>query len=164
LNGSYERYFQSIKLKLNYREAVEALAPGSAALLEGPAGALIGAPPIPGESNAGLRMFGWAFNAQLGGLWEPTENTRVGISYRPKTEFTGNRGKFKLDDSPEQAAFRAFLNSDSLINNLAFGALGVNGPQAAGDLGTRNKSSSRKYRCPMSFASPCFTTPHPNWI
>lgn len=44
LNGSYERYFQSIKLKLNYREAVEALAPGSAALIESPAGALIGAP------------------------------------------------------------------------------------------------------------------------
>lgn len=134
LNGSYERYFQSIKLKLNYREAVEALAPGSAALLESPAGALIGAPPIPGESNAGLRMFGWALNAQIGGLWEPTENTRVGISYRPKTEFNGNRGKFKLDDSAEQAAFRNFLNSDSLINNLAFGLLGVNGPQAAGDL------------------------------
>lgn len=134
MNGSYERYFQSIKLKLNYREAVEALAPGSAGLLEGPAGALINAPPIPGEGNAGLRMFGWAFNAQVGGLWEPTENTRVGISYRPKTEFTGNRGKFKLDDNPEAAAFRAFLNSNSLINNLAFGALGVNGPQAAGDL------------------------------
>jgi len=135
LNGSYERYFQSIKLKLNYREAVEALGgPAAVALLESPVGALAGAPPIPGESNAGLRMFGWAFNAQLGGLWEPTENTRVGISYRPKTEFTGNRGKFKLDDSPEQAAFRAFLNSDSFINNLAFGALGVNGPQAAGDL------------------------------
>lgn len=134
MNGSYERYFQSIKLKLNYREAVEALAPGSAGLIEGPAGALIGAPPIPGEGNAGLRMFGWAFNAQVGGLWEPTENTRVGISYRPKTEFTGNRGKFKLDDNPEAAAFRAFLNSNSLINNLAFGALGVNGPQAAGDL------------------------------
>lgn len=134
MNGSYERYFQSIKLKLNYREAVEALAPGSAGLLEGPAGALIGAPPIPGEGNAGLRMFGWAFNAQVGGLWEPTENTRIGISYRPKTEFTGNRGKFKLDDTPEAAAFRAFLNSNSLINNLAFGALGVNGPQAAGDL------------------------------
>ncbi|MCR2747029.1 OmpP1/FadL family transporter [Limnobacter parvus] len=134
VNGSYERYFQSIKLKLNYREAVEALAPGSAALLESPAGALIGAPPIPGESNAGLRMFGWAFNAQVGGLWEPTEKTRVGISYRPKTEFTGNRGKFKLNDSPEQAAFRAFLNSDGLINSLAFAALGVNGPQAAGDL------------------------------
>ena len=134
MNGSYERYFQSIKLKLNYREAVEALAPGSAGLLEGPAGALINAPPIPGEGNAGLRMFGWAFNAQVGGLWEPTENTRIGISYRPKTEFTGNRGKFKLDDNPEAAAFRAFLNSNSLINNLAFGALGVNGPQAAGDL------------------------------
>ena len=134
LNGSYERYFQSIKLKLNYREAVEALAPGSAALLESPAGALIGAPPIPGESNAGLRMFGWALNAQIGGLWEPTERTRVGISYRPKTEFNGNRGKFKLDDSAEQAAFREFLNSDDLFTSLAFNALGVNAKQAAADL------------------------------
>ncbi|HEX4855454.1 MAG TPA: outer membrane protein transport protein [Limnobacter sp.] len=134
MNGSYERYFQSIKLKLNYREAVEALAPGSAALIEGLPGQLIGAPPIPGESNAGLRMFGWALNTQVGVLWEPTEKTRVGISYRPKTDFSGNRGRFKLDDSPEQAAFRNFLNSDGLVTNLAFGALGVNARQAAADL------------------------------
>lgn len=134
MNGSYERYFQSIKLKLNYREAVEALAPGSAALIEGLPGQLIGAPSIPGETNAGLRMFGWALNAQVGALWEPTEKTRIGISYRPKTEFNGNRGRFKLDDSPQQAAFRDFLNRDDLIANLAFGALGVNAKQAAGDL------------------------------
>lgn len=131
MNGSYERYFQSIKLKLNYREAVEALSPGSSALLDG-AAALNLAPPIPPETNAGLRMFGWAFNAQFGALWEPSETTRLGLSYRPKTEFTGNRGKFKLDDSPEQAAFREFLNGG--LVGLVGGPLGIDGPQAAGDL------------------------------
>lgn len=130
-NGSYERYFQSIKLKLNYREAVNALSPGSTAILDSSA-ALGLTPPIPGETDLSLRMFGWAFNAQVGALWEPTERTRIGVSYRPKTKFTGNRGKLQFNDDAAQSEFRDFLNGGLI--GLTGPLLGVNGPQAAGDL------------------------------
>jgi len=135
LNGSYERYFQSIKLKLNYREAVSDIverdcqSPLNTPCLLTPdlANSILGTPE--GEANGGLRMFGWAFNAQVGGLWEPTENTRIGISYRPKTNFSGNRGKFKLDD-PNLQGFR-----DSLVSNAGLAQLqGIDTVQAANDL------------------------------
>lgn len=130
-NGSYERYFQSLKLRLNFRDAVDKLSPGSTAALD--TAAAVGlAPPIPGETDAGLRMFGWAFNYQGGLLWEPTETTRIGVSYRPKTKFTGNRGKLTINDNEGQSEFREFLNGP--IIGLGGPLLGVNGPQAAGDL------------------------------
>lgn len=132
MNGSYERYFQSIKLKLNYRDAVSKLSPPGTTNLLDVLNATTLAPPIPDETNAKLRMFGWAFNAQLGALWEPSANTRLGLSYRPKTNFDGNRGLFTLEDSPEQAAFRDFLRGGLI--GLTGPALGVDGQKAASDL------------------------------
>jgi long-chain fatty acid transport protein len=61
-NGSYERYFQSLKLKLNYRDAVDGLLNNGSTLLDGLNQAGL-APPIPDEADLSLRMFGWAFNA-----------------------------------------------------------------------------------------------------
>ncbi|EDM84789.1 MAG: outer membrane protein transport protein [Limnobacter sp.] len=130
-NGSYERYFQSLKLKLNYRDAVDGLLNNGSTLLDGLNAAGL-APPIPEEADLSLRMFGWAFNAQAGALWEPTINTRIGISYRPKTEFTGMRGKLKIQETAEGAEFREFLNGGLI--GVSGPLLGVNGPQAAGDL------------------------------
>lgn len=135
VNGSYERYFQAIKLKLNYEDAVsdiverdcDTLGIELCVLTPGLANSILGTPE--GEANGSLRMFGWAFNAQVGGLWEPTENTRIGISYRPKTNFSGNRGKFKLDD-PNLQGFR-----DSLVANAGLAQLqGIDTIQAADDL------------------------------
>lgn len=135
MNGSYERYFQSIKLKLNYREAVNDIVERDCesplglpcVLTPDLANSILGTPDS--EANGSLRMFGWAFNAQVGGLWEPTENTRIGVSYRPKTRFTGNRGKFKLED-PNLQGFR-----DSLIANAGLAEFqGINTTQAAADL------------------------------
>lgn len=130
-NGSYERYYQKILLKLNYRDAVEKLSPGSSGALDTAAAAGL-APPIPQEANAKLRMFGWAFNAQLGALWEPSENTRIGLSYRPESNFDGNSGKFTLEDSADQQAFRNFLRSQQFA--LLGAATGVDGNQSADDL------------------------------
>ncbi|MDP3188411.1 OmpP1/FadL family transporter [Limnobacter sp.] len=130
-NGSYERYFQSLKLKLNYRDAVDGLLNNGSTLLDG-LNAAGQAPPIPEEADLSLRMFGWAFNAQVGALWEPTDKTRVGISYRPKTRFTGMRGKLKIQETSEGVAFREFLNGGLI--GLAGPFLNVDGPQAANDL------------------------------
>lgn len=135
INGSYERYFQSIKLKLNYRDAVSDIVERDCstlgielcALTPDLANSILGTPE--GEANGSLRMFGWAFNAQFGGLWEPSENTRIGVSYRPKTNFSGNRGKFKLED-PNLQGFR-----DSLVSNAGLASLqGIDTIQAAQDL------------------------------
>ncbi|MCR2747635.1 OmpP1/FadL family transporter [Limnobacter parvus] len=132
-NGSYERYFQSIKLRVNFRDAVSKLGPpGTTALLDG-LNTLGQAPPIPGETDAKLRILGWALNAQAGLLWEPSETTRVGMSYRPKTRFNGNQGKLTINENEDTAAFRNFLSTSPLIG-LGGPILGVNGPQAAGDL------------------------------
>lgn len=132
-NGSYERYFQSIKLRVNFRDAVSKLGPpGTTTLLDG-LNALGQAPPIPGETDGKLRIFGWAFNAQAGLLWEPTERTRIGASYRPKTRFNGNQGELTINENADTAAFRNFLATSPLIG-LGGPILGVNGPQAAGDL------------------------------
>lgn len=134
MNGSYERYFQSIKLKLNYEDAVTEIvnrdcgSNGIPCLITpAAANALLGTPQE--EANASLRMFGWAFNAQFGALWEPSTTTRIGISYRPKTEFTGNRGKFKLDD-PNLAQFRQNLIANSNLGQFQ----GIDTAQSAEDL------------------------------
>lgn len=130
-NGSYERYFQSIKLRLNFRDAINKLAPGSAPVLDAYS-AINPAATIPGETDASLRMFGWAFNGQAGVLWEPTERTRIGASYRPKTRFRGNTGKLEVNENENTAAFREFLQGPEIA--LLGPVLGANGPQAAGDL------------------------------
>jgi long-chain fatty acid transport protein len=131
-NGSYERYFQSIKLRVNFRDAVSKLGPpGTLAALD-TAAALGQAPPVPGETDAKLRIFGWAMNAQAGLLWEPTERTRIGASYRPKTRFNGNQGELTINENADTAAFRDFLRGGLI--GLGGPLLGVNGPQAAGDL------------------------------
>jgi len=65
-------------------------------------------------------------------IGKPTINTRIGISYRPKTEFTGMRGKLKIQETAEGAEFREFLNGGLI--GVSGPLLGVNGPQAAGDL------------------------------
>lgn len=130
-NGSYERYFQSIKLRLNFRDAVNKLAPTDADV----APVIDAIQPIPEEVDAKLRMFGWALNAQAGVLWEPTEKTRIGVSYRPKTRFKGNSGKLTINDNEGQQEFRDFLATSPLVNNpVVTGGLGINGAQAAGDL------------------------------
>lgn len=133
VNGSYERYFQSIKLKLNYEEAVSSLlsqngVPGAAAPL---VNAALGTPTE--EGDAKLRMFGWALNAQVGGLWEPTETTRIGVSYRPKTKFRGNTGVFTINETAAQTQFRNNLNNPGLLGPIA-GAAGLDLSTSAGDL------------------------------
>ncbi|HEY1058545.1 MAG TPA: outer membrane protein transport protein [Limnobacter sp.] len=131
-NGSYERYFQSIKIRLNFRDAVSKLGPPGTTTALDTTAALGATPPIPDETDAKLRMFGWAFNAQGGVLWEPTEITRVGLSYRPKTKFRSNTGTLQINETSQTAAFRDFLQG-GLIGATG-PALGINGPQAAGDL------------------------------
>ena len=147
-NGSYERYFQSLKLKLNYRDAVDGLLNNGSTLLDGLNAAGL-APPIPEEADLSLRMFGWAFNAQAGALWEPTINTRIGISYRPKTEFTGMRGKLKIQETAEGAEFREFLNGGLI--GLSGPLLGVNDRRLLATC-FRSNESSKTSRCRMSFA------------
>lgn len=127
VNGSYERYYQKVLVRLNYRDAVNKQAGNPAA-----ADALGLVTTVPDETNAKLRMFGWAFNTQVGALWEPTENTRVGVSYRPKSEFDHNNGKFNIDDTSDAQAFRAFLRNPA--NAAVLGAAGVDGETAASDL------------------------------
>ncbi|MDX1667867.1 MAG: outer membrane protein transport protein [Limnobacter sp.] len=127
INGSYERYYQKVLVRLNYREAVNGQAGNDNA-----ADALDVVTTVPEETNAQLRMFGWAFNTQVGALWEPTENTRIGVSYRPKTEFKSNNGKFTIDDTQDAQNFRAFLRDP--VNNVVLGAAGVDGEQSADDL------------------------------
>lgn len=128
VNGSYERYFQNAKVALNYREAVRALA-GNAGVAALDAGAATGqTPAIPQEATAVIRLFGYAFNAQLGALWEPSDRTRVGISYRPKPKFNGNEGTFTINENPDGAAFRQFLSTPTAATILP------TAPQSAADL------------------------------
>lgn len=118
VNGSYERYFQNAKVALNYREAVKALA-GQTGLNALDAGAALGqTPAIPQETTAIIRLFGYAFNAQFGALWEPSDRTRVGISYRPKTKFNGNEGTFTINEQADGAAFRQFLTTPTAATLL----------------------------------------------
>lgn len=135
-NGSYERYFQSIKLRVNFRDAVNKLGPDgvdTAMVLDG----LSNIDPrseVPDETDAKLRIFGWALNAQAGLLWEPTEVTRIGLSYRPKTRFNGNEGKLTINENGQTAAFRDFLATSPFTNGTVGNVLGVDGATSAGDL------------------------------
>jgi len=119
-------------LCVNFRDAVSKLGPpGTLAALD-LAAAGGGAPPVPDETDAKLRIFGWAFNAQAGMLWEPTDRTRIGASYRPKTRFNGNQGELTINENDGTAAFRQFLRGGLITTTGPI--LGINGPQAAGDL------------------------------
>lgn len=132
-NGSYERYFQSIKLRVNFRDAVSKLGPpGTTTLLDATALADSNAR-IPDETDAKLRIFGWALNAQAGLLWEPTERTRIGASYRPKTRFNGNQGELTINENADTANFRSFLRNSPVID-VAGLITDVDGDEAAGDL------------------------------
>jgi long-subunit fatty acid transport protein len=99
------------------------------------------APPIPGETDAKLRILGWALNAQAGLLWEPTDRTRIGASYRPKTRFNGNQGELTVNENADTAAFREFLNGGLIA--IGGPLLGVNGPQAAADLAPQQQARQR---------------------
>lgn len=109
-NLSYERYFNAIRLHINYRAAVSGLTnPTEVGLLDAAAGLGL-APAIPSnDSSALLSVLGYAFNVQGGLLWEPTENTRVGLGYRPKTKFK-NSGYLTISEDANQQAFINFLN------------------------------------------------------
>ncbi|WP_334119959.1 OmpP1/FadL family transporter [Limnobacter sp.] len=137
-NGSYERYFQSIKLRVNFRDAVNKLGPegtDTAAALDGLAASGVDSrAEVPDETDAKLRIFGWAFNAQAGLLWEPSEVTRIGLSYRPKTRFNGNSGKLTINENENTAAFRDFLATSPFTNGTGGNLLGVDGATSAGDL------------------------------
>lgn len=129
-NGSYERYFQSIKLRVNFRDAVNKLGPQGVDT----AAALDGLTTVPGETDAKLRIFGWALNAQAGLLWEPSTATRIGLSYRPKTRFNGNSGKLTINENEDTAEFRNFLATSPFTNGTVGNLLGVDGATSAGDL------------------------------
>jgi long-chain fatty acid transport protein len=129
-NGSYERYFQSIKLRVNFRDAVNKLGPQGIDT----AAALDGLTTVPGETDAKLRIFGWALNAQAGLLWEPSTATRIGLSYRPKTRFNGNSGKLTINENEDTAEFRNFLATSPFTNGTVGNLLGVDGATSAGDL------------------------------
>ena len=134
-NSSYERYFQSIKLRLNFRDAVNKLGPDgvdTAALLDG-LSTIDPRAEVPEETDAKLRIFGWALNAQAGVLWEPSTNTRIGASYRPKTRFNGNQGSLTINENDQTAAFRDFLSTSPLLG-VGGPLLGVDAATAASDL------------------------------
>ncbi len=93
----YERMFTSIKARLNYRAAVAnslptnpLAAPLSQAVLDDENA----------ETSIKIRVFGWAVNGQVGGLWEPSEKTRVGFGFRPKTKFK-NQGYLDIQNIPD---------------------------------------------------------------
>lgn len=115
VNLSAERFYQKAIVKVNFEDATRRLIgqqSGGAtpdqvnALLGQIVGGVAGG--IPPEADSKLRVFGTAYNVQLGVLWEPTENTRIGVSYRPDTKFR-NSGKFTINDSPQLAAYREFV-------------------------------------------------------
>ncbi len=91
-NLSVERFFQSIRSDVDYAKAAS-VEQG----LNGLFGTVLNNP-LAGEAfftSTGsnrtvplkLRLFGTQANVQLGTLFEPTDNTRLGLSYRPKTTF-----------------------------------------------------------------------------
>lgn len=139
-NLSIERFYQKAVLRLNYRNAVNSIANGGdpngvdAATLIDTLAVTGLTEPVPEETTARLRMFGTALNVQLGALWEPTKNTRIGASYRPETKFD-NRGGFSLNDTPEAQAFRQFLRSPQFaVAGAALGQTAEDGAEAADDL------------------------------
>jgi long-chain fatty acid transport protein len=105
LGGSfgYERMFTSIRARLNYRAAVDrAVAPGATDLVLQPG--------EPEETSIRITVYGWAVNGQIGGLWEPSERTRVGFGFRPKTTFE-NQGQLVIDSFPSQLGPGGSFNS-----------------------------------------------------
>lgn len=123
-NLSAERFYQKAIVKLNYEDAIRrqvgAMTGGTPDQVNALVGQILGgaAGGTPPETDAKLRVFGTAYNIQLGVLWEPSENTRIGLSYRPDTKFR-NSGKFTLNDSQQQADFRDFLAGNPLTAQSA---------------------------------------------
>ncbi|MCE2680708.1 MAG: outer membrane protein transport protein [Burkholderiales bacterium] len=99
----YERMFTSIKARLNYRAAVA----NSLAANPNPINNIVGGSAAQAfvnddtdaETSIKIRVFGWAINGQVGGLWEPSEKTRVGVGFRPKTKFM-NQGYLDIQNIP----------------------------------------------------------------
>lgn len=124
VNLSAERFYQKAIVKLNYEDAVRRQLGAMTGVPSAQANALLAqivggaGGGIPPETSAKIRMFGTAYNFQVGALWEPSERTRIGLSYRPKTKFE-NHGKFTIDDSPQQAQFRQFLAGNNLTAQSA---------------------------------------------
>lgn len=91
-NLSVERFFESIRVNVDYAKAAAAESG-----INGTLGGLLTNPLFNGlffdglgnSRSAGLKlkMYGTQVNAQVGALFEPTENTRIGVSFRPKTRF-----------------------------------------------------------------------------
>lgn len=91
-NVSVERFFESIRVNVDYAQA--AAAEGG---VNGALGGLLTNPLLNGVFFDGLgnnravglklKMYGTQVNAQWGALFEPNDNTRIGLSYRPKTRF-----------------------------------------------------------------------------
>lgn len=91
-NLSVERFFESIRVDVDYAEAAAAESGINGALgglLTNPLLGDVFFDRLGNSRSAGLKLklYGTQVNAQLGALFEPTENTRIGLSYRPKTRF-----------------------------------------------------------------------------
>jgi long-chain fatty acid transport protein len=120
-NLSVERFFQSIRSDVDYAKAAS-VEPG----LNGLFGTVLNNPLIgdaffntTGSSRSvplKLRLFGTQANVQLGTLFEPSENTRMGFSYRPKTKFKlKGRYNFQADHPDLLEAAAAELLTDGEV-------------------------------------------------
>jgi len=99
----YERMFESIRARLSFKTAVsrQLANQGGGNQLStqiGNIGAGQATPDVP-ETSLLIRVFGYAYNGQVGALWEPSEKTRVGFGYRPKTTFN-NAGALEIQQIP----------------------------------------------------------------
>jgi len=113
-NLSFETFFTDIKTHINYATAV-----GGVTGIPAP---LINAATNLRESSANIRVFGNAFNAQVGAMFEPSERMRFGIGYRPKTKFK-NKGYLHIE---QDAAQKNFVNTLSTASPAQGAQLGEN--------------------------------------
>jgi len=118
----YERMFTSIRARLNFRSAVSrSAAQQGLGVAEGTLQSQIGANEE--ETSIRITVYGWAVNGQIGGLWEPSERTRVGFGYRPKTTFE-NQGQLVINQVPgalqEGGSLRSAVPPEQavLLNNF----------------------------------------------
>lgn len=101
----YERMFLSLRARLNFQAAVNRAGQSTGGSgnpfspLLGDALTAVSVPDDQAETSLRITMYGWAVNGQIGALWEPSERTRVGFGYRPKTTFE-NQGQLVIDRIP----------------------------------------------------------------
>jgi long-chain fatty acid transport protein len=98
----YERMFTSIRARLNFDAAVSRALQQmglTAAAARAAANAVIS--DSEAETSLRISVYGWAVNGQVGALWEPSERTRVGFGFRPKTTFE-NQGQLVINGIPAQ--------------------------------------------------------------